>query len=139
MLNRDHLPAYISWERFCANQQRLDANRTSKEAAGAAAAGAGAAGWLAPLRPVRPTACRSRYGGPKGASLVRLRGQASDYGEPLCQSLSGQVLDDLVAEQVLAAVEPAALEASLAAVADIERERAELLRQWSLRIESVRL
>jgi hypothetical protein len=55
----------------------------------------------------------------------------------LCQSLSGQGLDDLVAAQMLSAVEPAALEASLAAVADIERERAELLKQWNLRIERV--
>jgi hypothetical protein len=41
----------------------------------------------------------------------------------------------LVAARVLQAVEPAALEASLAAVADIERERAALPRQWTLKIE----
>ena len=33
------------------------------------------------------------------------------------------------------AVEPAALETSLAAVADIEQQRAELLRQWASKIE----
>jgi hypothetical protein len=36
------------------------------------------------------------------------------------------------------AVEPAALEASLAAAADVERERADLARHWQLRIERVR-
>ena len=51
---------------------------------------------------------------------------------------AGTVLDDLVAEQILAAMEPAALEASLAAVAEIERERAELTRQWQLRRERAR-
>ena len=40
-----------------------------------------------------------------------------------------------MARQLLAAVEPAALEASLAAVAGVERERAELARQWHLRRE----
>jgi len=47
----------------------------------------------------------------------------------------GTALDALVAGQVLAAVEPAALEASLAAVAGVERQRAELTRQWQLRRE----
>jgi hypothetical protein len=61
---------------------------------------------------------------------------AADYAEPACQALSnGSALDALVAEQLLAAVEPAALEASLAAVAGVERERAELVRQWQLRRE----
>jgi hypothetical protein len=59
-------------------------------------------------------------------------------GVPLGPGLGGPGLDDLVARQVLAAVEPAALEASLAAVADVERERAELLRHWELRVERAR-
>jgi hypothetical protein len=41
----------------------------------------------------------------------------------------------LVAEQLLAAVAPAALDASLAAVAGVERERGALTRQWQLRRE----
>ena len=41
----------------------------------------------------------------------------------------------MVAGQLLAAVQPAALEASLAAVAGVERQRAELTRQWQLRRE----
>jgi hypothetical protein len=41
----------------------------------------------------------------------------------------------LVAGQIVAAVEPAALEASLAAVAEVERERAELPRHGQLRLE----
>lgn len=44
-------------------------------------------------------------------------------------------LDELVARELRAAVEPAALEASLAAVAGAKRERAELARQWHLRRE----
>ena len=43
-----------------------------------------------------------------------------------------------ISEQILAAVDPAALEASLAAVAEVERERSELSRQWQLRLERAR-
>jgi hypothetical protein len=77
-----------------------------------------------------------RYSGPKRrVSYTCTRGSA-DYAEPLCQGLSnGRTLEELVAGQLLAAVQPAALEASLAAVAGVERQRAELARQWQLRRE----
>ena len=77
-----------------------------------------------------------RYSGAEeSAQLTTVLAAPPSYGEPLCQSLSGPVLDELVAGRVLAAVEPAALEASLAAVAGVERERAELARHWQLRRE----
>jgi hypothetical protein len=80
----------------------------------------------------------ARYAGHKPAHWYGCVRGSADYGEPLCQSLSGRALDTLVADQVLAAVEPAALEASLAAVADVERERAELTGHWRLRVERAR-
>jgi hypothetical protein len=61
-----------------------------------------------------------------------------DYAEPLCQSLSGGVLDDLVAAQVLAGLEPAALELSSAAADDVEQERARLHRNWQQQVERAR-
>jgi len=77
-----------------------------------------------------------RYAGPKQrVSYACTRGSAA-YGEPLCQGLSNaRALEELVAGQLLAAVQPAALEASPAAVAGVERQRAELTRQWQLRRE----
>jgi hypothetical protein len=77
-----------------------------------------------------------RYSGPKNRPTYACTRGSADYGEPLCQGLSnGTALDELVARQLLAAVGPAALEASLAAVAGVERQRAELTRQWQLRRE----
>src|SRR5690606_32619905 len=68
-------------------------------------------------------------------SYTCTRGSA-DYAEPLCQGLSnGTAPDGLVARESPAAVEPAALEASLAAVGGVGRQRAELARQWQLRRE----
>ncbi len=134
MLIRDKLPAYISWDRFQANQQRLADNRARHDAKGAPRAGAALLGGL-----LFCERCGRRmavhYAGQKTASWYGCGRGAADYAEPLCQSLSSQVLDDLVASQILAAVEPAALEASLAAVAEVERERAALLQHWQLRLE----
>ena len=78
------------------------------------------------------------YSGQKNRHSYNCSRKTSSYGDPLCQSLSGPVLDELVAGRVLAAVEPAALEASLAAVAEVERERSELTRHWQLRRERAR-
>jgi DNA invertase Pin-like site-specific DNA recombinase len=138
VLIRDRFPAYISWERFQANQQRMQANRTQHEACGAPREGAALLKGLLhcgrcgrrmqvhyAVHRARPT---NRY------TYVCSRAVA-DYAEPLCQSLTGMGLDELAARHVLAAVEPAALEASMAAVADVERERAELQQHWRLRLE----
>jgi DNA invertase Pin-like site-specific DNA recombinase len=136
VLIRDHLPAYISWERFEANQRRLEANRTNAEAPGAPRQGAALLRGL-----LRCGRCgrrmQVRYCGAKSLPCYACTRNTSDYGDPLCQSLSGQPIDELVSAQILAALEPAALEASLAAVADIEQERAELLKQWNLKMERI--
>jgi hypothetical protein len=135
VLIRDRLPAYITWDRFEANQQRLTANRNVPDALGAPRNGPAVLAGL-----VRCGRCNRRmvvrYAGPsKRPSYTCTRG-AADYGEPLCQGLSdGSALDALVAEQLLAAVAPAALEASLAAVAGVEQQRVELIRQWHLKRE----
>ena len=134
VLIRDRLPAYITWDRFQTNQERLDANRARHDRPGAPRQGASLlAGLLRCGRCGRRMTVR--YSGPKNRHSYNCSRTTSDYGEPLCQSLSGLVLDDLITERVLAAVEPAALEASLAAVAGVERERAELTQHWQLRRE----
>src|SRR3954454_9938107 len=61
-----------------------------------------------------------------------------EYAEPLCQGLAGRVLDNLVAAQILAALEPATLELSLAAADDLAQERARLDRNWQQQVERAR-
>jgi DNA invertase Pin-like site-specific DNA recombinase len=135
VLIRARLPAYISWERFEANQARLAANRNRPDTPGAPRTGPAVLAGL-----VRCGQCGRRLtvrypGADKPVSYVCTRGSA-DYGEPLCQGLSNaSTLEALVAGQLLAAVQPAALAASLAAVAGVEHQRAELERQWRLRRE----
>jgi DNA invertase Pin-like site-specific DNA recombinase len=134
VLIRDRLPAYITWDRFRANQDRLAANRARKEWPGAPRQGHSLLAGL-----LRCGRCGRRmivlYSGPKDLHTYTCTRGPTGTGEPLCQSLPGSALDDLVAGRVLAAVEPVALEASLAAMAGVERERAELARHWQLRRE----
>lgn len=135
VLIRDRLPAYISWERFQANQERLLANRNLPSTPGAPRNGPALLAGL-----VRCGCCGRRmvvrYGRPKRiVAYVCTRGSA-DYAEPLCQGLSNACsLEELVAAQLLAVVQPAALEASLAAVAGVKQRRMERTRQWQLRRE----
>ena len=135
VLIRDRVPAYITWERFEANQARLTANRQLPSTPGAVRNGPAVLAGL-----VRCGRCGRRmvvrYSGPKNSPSYTCTRGSADYGEPLCQGLSnGTALDELVARELLAAVAPAALEASLAAVAGVERQREELARQWQLRRE----
>jgi hypothetical protein len=64
--------------------------------------------------------------------------RALDYGQSRCGSLPGREIEELLAEQILIALEPASLELSLAAADRIEGERAELERHWQLRLERAR-
>src|SRR5436190_568580 len=117
--------AYITPERYWANQERLAANRARTEAAGAVRQGPSLLGGI-----LRCGRCGRRMMVAYSGRASRLRYSCSramvDYAEPLCQSLAGSVLDDLVAAEVLAALEPAALELSVVAADDLEQERARL-------------
>jgi hypothetical protein len=61
-----------------------------------------------------------------------------DYAAPQCQAFPVAYLDRAIGELFLAAVQPAALETTLAALALLERERLALDRHWQLRIEQAR-
>jgi DNA invertase Pin-like site-specific DNA recombinase len=133
----DHLPGYITWEHYEANLQRLAQNSAR---AGAMRAARGGDSLLAGL--VVCGRCGRRMLVAYTTKEHRLRYEcqrgALDYAEPRCQSLAGGALDELVAGQVLLALEPAALELSLRAVADAERERGRLARHWEQRLERAR-
>lgn len=133
----DHLPGYITWERYEANLRRLARNGAR---AGAMRAARGGDSLLAGL--VICGRCGRRmlvaYTTKENGLRYQCQRGALDYAEPRCQSLAGGALDELVAGQVLRALEPAALELSLRAVADAERERARLTRHWEQRLERAR-
>src|SRR5713226_2888477 len=130
----NHCPAYISPEQYERNQARLQANRARADAMGAARAGAAL---LAGLVACARCGCRLgvHYDGGTDLHTYECVERWTHYGEPRCQHLAGPCLDAFVSQQVLTALEPAALELSLTATERLEQERAELDRLWQQRRE----
>jgi hypothetical protein len=79
-----------------------------------------------------------RYGGRSNQPSYVCSWQRSDYALPLCQSASSASVEGWVAEQLLAALQPAALDASLAAAAEVEQQRRQMTGQWEHRLERAR-
>jgi DNA invertase Pin-like site-specific DNA recombinase len=128
---RDNHPAYIAWERFEQNVQRLSSQRrhgpepSSQREVVSLLAGRVFCGRCG-------ARMQSRYSPRLRYECAR---RALDYGEAACASLPGEEIERLAAEQILMALEPASLELSLSACQRIESERAELDRSWQLRLE----
>lgn len=130
----DRLPAYITRERFEANVRKLEQNRSRYESLGAPRKGVSLLSGL-----IRCGYCGARmsvrYSGGSGKPWYGCCQGTSSYGEPTCQSLSGCVVEEAVAEQILLAVAPEALQASLEAMSDLEQERETLECHWQQRLE----
>jgi hypothetical protein len=127
-------PAYISPEQYERNQVWLQANRARADAMGAVRVGTAL---LAGLVLCARCGCRLtvHYDGGGPLHTYECVERWNHYGEPKCQHLAGSCLDAFVSQQVLAALEPAALELSLTATQRVEQERAELDRLWQQRRE----
>jgi len=132
---RENHAAYIDWDRFQHNVQRMSSHRRHGPEPSS-------------LREVVSLLAGRVFCGRCGARMQtryapQLRYEcarrALDYGEPACSSLSGEVIERLAAEQILVALEPASVELSLAACDRLESDRAELDRHWRLRLERAEL
>ena len=131
----NYCPAYISPEQYERNQARLQTNRARADAMGAARSGPAL---LAGLVVCARCGCRLNVHYDDGGTRLHTYEcveRWTHYGEPRCQHLAGPCLDTFVSQQVLAALEPAALELSLTATERLEQERAELDRLWQQRRE----
>ncbi len=128
----DRVPAYISREQFDRNQAQLRANRADR--LGPVRAGTALLSGLVVCGRcgLRMTAAYNNDG---HAARYICSGENSSYGGPFCQSLKAAPVDKHVTSIVLQALQPAALEASLAVAADLQAERAALEQQWRQRLE----
>ena len=136
VLKRDCLPAYISWDRYLANHECLRQHRSLPGSKGTPRRGAALLTGLVVcgncgrcLQPSYRTQQVAHY------SCVRHRVEGT---EQTCYGLKAEVVDELVTEQVLRALEPAALELSCQATEMIERDRARLDKHWKQRLEQAR-
>lgn len=130
VLIKDRLPAYISWEQYEANLEQLENNQA--RALGAPKRGPALLSGL-----LRCGRCGRRMTVSYAGKILRYTcaARASDYAEPLCQSLTGRVLDERVSTLVLQALQPSALEVSLRVAQDVEAERRRLEQAWQKQLE----
>ena len=109
-LLKDRFPAYITWAQYERNLDQLQSN--TAQGGGVVRKGPSLlSGLLICGR------CGLRMATQYNKNCRGLRYTCSrmavDYGEPLCQSLAGEVLDEEVRRLVFAALQPAALDISL--------------------------
>jgi DNA invertase Pin-like site-specific DNA recombinase len=136
VLIQDRLPAYITWDRYLKNQERLKQNRHSKTTPGTPGKGAALLGSLLVCG-----ACGRRMN-------VDYRTRHEPYysckhhlfcaHQQTCYGLTATEIDGLVAQQTWRALEPAALELSLKALDDVEKERARLDQNWQQSLKRAR-
>jgi hypothetical protein len=131
VLQLDRLPAYITWEHYLANQERLLQNRYRPGSVGAPRAGkALLTGILVCGACGRRMSASYRSKSTAYYMCTRMRIDGSN-----CVGLASSAIDDLITKQVLRSLEPAALELSLKAIENVQRERQRLKRHWEQRLE----
>ena len=130
----DKVPAYITRERYDANQRRIAENRARIESKGAPREGPSLLAGL-----VVCGRCGKRmtvhYAGRTQILRYTCRTGVGDGRGACRQGLAGRVLDQFIAGQVLAALRPGAVELSLSAADDVMRERSALDENWRQRLE----
>ena len=131
----DAFPSYISRAEYEANQDQLEHNRRKSPAAARRRDGTALLSGIA-LCGLCGRHLHVAYSGKDGQHIAYVcTHRQRRYAEPACQRVPGREVDEVVAEAVLAALTPAQIELSLAVMREMERQQAELRRQWELRLE----
>jgi DNA invertase Pin-like site-specific DNA recombinase len=129
-------PGYITWNQFLRNQQRLDDNRTYhfEERRGVVREGAALLqGMVLCGRCGRRMTIRYLDNGL--IPCYDCNQVHKQQAVKACQSLRGDGIDAAVVKLFLEAMQPAQLEISLAAVAQLETRARQIDQQWQLRLE----
>lgn len=134
----DHVPAYITWECYLANQRRLESNQSRPDSAGAPRGGQSLlAGLVYCARCARRMLVAYRSAA-RPVNYYVCCWEANQLARPRCQRLAGKSLDALAASLVLEVLQPASLELSLAAAADLQAERQRCHDLWQQRLQRAR-
>lgn len=131
----DHCPSYISAEQYQRNQERIRHNRFGKTSKGSVRNGASL---LAGILYCAKCGRQMTVVYSSGVMRYYCTTGRIDFRAGPCQSLSGRILDELVTERVLKALEPASLEISILAANDLEAEQRRLDDHWQQRLERIR-
>ena len=131
-------PGYLSWQQFLRNQKQLDSNRTWRfeDRQGAVREGRALLQGIV-ICGVCGRRMSVRYRA-DGVSQYECRQAHTQRGEKTCQTMRGDGIDAAVASSFLAAIQPAQLDVSLAAIDQIERRAQQVEKQRHLHLERVR-
>ena len=136
----DHHPGYISWEEYLENQRRLEANVAWGDGESSGAAKAGTALLSGLLRCGR---CGRKlqvvYSG-NGGRVPRYgcRGDRGNRGSGSCLTIGSLRVDRVVVRNVLAAIQPAGIEAAVKVSECAQAEDEEKRRALELALERAR-
>jgi DNA invertase Pin-like site-specific DNA recombinase len=136
VLLKDQLPAYITWEQFLTNQERIKQNQNRPGRLGAPRSGAA----LLPGLLVCGTCARHMQASyhESGIGSYACNRHYVEATEPRCYGLAAPALDELVSQQVLRALEPAAVALGLQAHQEVERDRQRLHTHWRQQLRRAR-
>lgn len=131
----DAFPSYISRTEFEANQAQLERRRRRPADGGRRRDGAALLSGI-----VLCGRCGRRmhviYSGRERQQITYIcNDRQRRYAQKVCQRISGRSIDQAVAQAVLEALTPAQIELSLAVAQEMERQQAQLRKQWELRLE----
>jgi DNA invertase Pin-like site-specific DNA recombinase/predicted DNA-binding transcriptional regulator AlpA/uncharacterized protein YndB with AHSA1/START domain len=133
----EHHPGFIDWQSYEANQKRIAQNtRPGPHKAGGAVREGGAL--LQGLAHCGHCGRRlhTHYRGRHAAPGYHCPGKVLVEGRGVyCLNIGGVQIDEAVARAFLAALQPAALAATLAAAERLESDRDAVLKQWRLGVE----
>jgi DNA invertase Pin-like site-specific DNA recombinase len=136
VLIKDHLPAYITWDRYLKNQERLRQNLRGKTTPGTPGKGASLlAGLLVCGTCGRRMAVAYRT---RHEPHYTCNGHLMNAHEQTCYGLKSTEIDQLVSHQTLRSLEPAALELSIKALEDVAKERVRLDKNWQQSLQRAR-
>jgi hypothetical protein len=136
VLLKDHLPAYITWEQFLTNQERIAQNQSRPGRMGTPRRGVALLpGLLVCGRCGRHMQASYHESGIGNYACNR---QYVEATEGQCYGLAAAALDALVSQQVLQALEPAAVALSLKARQEVERDRQRLHQHWQHQLRRAR-
>lgn len=129
-LQQDVYPAYISWEQYMVNQEKLHQNATQFRESMKGAQGAVREGVALLQGLVRCGACGCRMTvrhRQNGHCRYVCEKRSRQLGEPLCASIQGIDIDAAVAQVFFNAIKPAQLDVLEAVLADQQAAHARLL------------
>lgn len=131
----NHLPAYIPWERYLDNREKLRQNIRGPATRGTPRGGPALLGGL--LYCACGRKMQVDYGSVRGGRYACSTRRLLETDQ-ICGGLTAQVLDRLVASLLLKALSPAAIELSVLAAEHACRERARLDEQFRQRVDRAR-